>query len=126
MWRRRVCALQRNTVRRENDGVKTRWAYRAAMLVFAGCLTPLSHGAAPAKIGSGMQHQAPDSKERTDLNAATREELLRVPGMTRTWAERILRYRPYRTKKDLLDRGIVSPVVYARIKDYVIVHRETH
>jgi Helix-hairpin-helix motif len=55
---------------------------------------------------------------------ASIEELMKVPGMTRTWAGRIVRFRPYRTKLDLLQRGIVSSEVYARIKDYVIAHRE--
>ena len=44
--------------------------------------------------------------------------------MTRTWAERIVRFRPYRTKLELLEHGIVSSVVYDHIKDYVIAHRE--
>ena len=67
---------------------------------------------------------APQAEARLDLNQASLEELLRVPGMTRTWAGRILRFRPYRTKLDLLDKGIVSAPVYNRIKDCVIVHRE--
>ncbi len=44
--------------------------------------------------------------------------------MTRSWAGRIVRFRPYRTKLDLLDRGVVTSQVYDRIKDYVIAHRE--
>jgi DNA uptake protein ComE-like DNA-binding protein len=63
-------------------------------------------------------------EQRVDVNQATIEELMKVPGMTRTWAGRIVRFRPYRTKLDLLQRGIVSSEVYARIKDYVIAHRE--
>lgn len=51
-------------------------------------------------------------------------ELLKVPGMTQTWAARIVRYRPYSTKADLLQRGIVPDAVYNRIRDYVIAHRE--
>ena len=51
-------------------------------------------------------------------------DLLKVPGMTPTWAGRIVRFRPYRTKADLLDRGIVNNQVYYRIKDYVIAHRD--
>ena len=47
-----------------------------------------------------------------------------MPGMTRTWAERIVRFRPYRTKIDLEDRGVVPSEVYDRIKDYVIAHRD--
>lgn len=58
------------------------------------------------------------------MNHATIEELLKVPGMTRSWAGRIVRFRPYRTKQDLLDRGVVNNEVYNRIKDYIIAHRE--
>jgi DNA uptake protein ComE-like DNA-binding protein len=70
------------------------------------------------------RHAVPSPEQRLDINYASLEELLRIPGMTKTWAGRIVRYRPYRTKQALLDRGIVSAKVYARIKDYVIAHRE--
>jgi DNA uptake protein ComE-like DNA-binding protein len=52
------------------------------------------------------------------------DELLKVPGMTRSWAGRIVRFRPYRTKQDLLERGVVTGQVYDRIKDYVIAHQK--
>ena len=61
---------------------------------------------------------------RVDVNHAKIDELLKLPGMTRTWAGRIMRFRPYRTKQDLLDQGVVSSEVYNRIKDYIIAHRE--
>ena len=67
---------------------------------------------------------APPPEARTDINHASIEELLKVPGMTPTWAGRVVRFRPYKTKLDLLDRGIVSNQVYDRIKDYVIAHRD--
>jgi DNA uptake protein ComE-like DNA-binding protein len=69
-------------------------------------------------------HSVPPEEMRVDINHATIEELLKVPGMTRTWAGRILRFRPYRTKIDLLDRGIVNSKVYSHIKDFIIAHRE--
>ena len=69
-------------------------------------------------------HVPPPPEMRVDINHATVEELLKVPGMTRTWAGRIVRFRPYRTKQDLLDQGIVSSEVYNRIKDFIIAHRE--
>lgn len=49
---------------------------------------------------------------------------MKAPGMTRTWAARIVRFRPDRTKGDLPDRGIVTSAVYERIKNYVVAHRE--
>ena len=50
--------------------------------------------------------------------------MLKVPGMTPSWAGRIVRFRPYRTKQDLLDHGVLPSDVYDRIKDYVIAHRD--
>jgi DNA uptake protein ComE-like DNA-binding protein len=67
---------------------------------------------------------APPPEARIDINHATVDDLLKVPGMTRSWAGRIVRFRPYRTKQDLLDKGIVDDEVYDRIKDFVIAHRE--
>jgi DNA uptake protein ComE-like DNA-binding protein len=67
---------------------------------------------------------APPPEARIDINHAGVDELLKVPGMTRSWAGRIVRFRPYRTKQDLVERGVVTSQVYERIKDYVIAHRE--
>ncbi len=67
---------------------------------------------------------APSPAARVDINRATADELSKVPGMTRSWADRIVRFRPYRTKQDLLERGVVTSEVYGRIKDFVIAHRE--
>lgn len=67
---------------------------------------------------------APPPEARIDINHASVDELMKAPGMARPWAERIVRFRPYRTKQDLLDRGVVTAEVYDRIKDYMIAHRQ--
>ena len=69
-------------------------------------------------------HATPPAEFRVDINHASLEELLKVPGMTHSWAGRIVRFRPYRTKQDLVDRGVVNSDVYNRIKDFIIAHRE--
>ena len=86
-----------------------------------------------AGIASGYSSQAerpalgrqntPAPNARIDINTASLEELMKAPGMTHTWAARIIRFRPYRAKNELLDKGIVSNQVYDRIKDYIIAHR---
>lgn len=43
--------------------------------------------------------------------------------MSRVWAERIVRFRPYRSKQDLVEQGVLPGVVYARLKDHLIAHR---
>jgi DNA uptake protein ComE-like DNA-binding protein len=61
--------------------------------------------------------------EPVDINTASLDQLMKVPGLTRTWAARIIRFRPYRGKNELLDRGIVTSEVYSRIKDHIVAHR---
>jgi competence protein ComEA len=67
---------------------------------------------------------APPPEMRVDINHASVDELLKVPGMTRSWAGRIVRFRPYRTKLDLVEYGIVTSQLYDQIKDYVIAHQK--
>ena len=65
----------------------------------------------------------PPPESRVDINHASMDALMKVPGMTRSWAGRIVRFRPYRIKSDLVDHGVVTSEVYARIKNYIIAHR---
>ncbi len=66
----------------------------------------------------------PPPEARVDINHASAEELAKVPGLTPSWAGRIVRFRPYRTKQDLLDHGVLPSDVYDSIKDYIIAHRD--
>ena len=81
--------------------------------------------ALPAGVQSQRQlTQNALSAEQVDINTASLDQLIRIPGLTRTWAARIIRYRPYRGKNELLDRGVLTGEVYARIKDRIIAHRQ--
>lgn len=103
----------------------TRFAIRAMLVmvcsVAGGELVYQSQGAqkAPSRAQTSVA-----AEDKTDLNSATLEQLMKVPGMTHTWAARIIRFRPYRAKNDLIDRGVVTHEVYDRIKDYIVAHRE--
>ena len=77
----------------------------------------------PAQTSSQAK-PIPPPEDRVDINHASIAELLKVPGMTATWAARIVRFRPYRTKLDLVESGVLPSDVYDRIKDYVIAHRD--
>lgn len=96
-----------------------------SLVLLGGCFAGIAqyHSRDPRGVPT-KSPIAPPPEARTDINHASIEELLKVPGMTPTWAGRIVRFRPYKTKLDLLDRGIVSNQVYDRIKDYVIAHRD--
>jgi DNA uptake protein ComE-like DNA-binding protein len=108
--------------RAENGAVRI-LAQIAALAALSLCLSGLGQTPAGARQAPGTA-AIPAPELRVDINRATQGELLRLPGMTPSWAGRIVRFRPYRTKLDLLEKGVVSDQVYDRIKDYVIAHRE--
>jgi len=108
----------------ENRSVRLHLAAEILAIALSCSLAPglASYGyQSPAVPNNSHTIPAPD--DRVDINAASLDQLLKVPGMTRAWGERIIRYRPYRGKNDLVDRGIVTSQVYDRIKDYIIAHR---
>jgi DNA uptake protein ComE-like DNA-binding protein len=94
-----------------NDEMHPKFAKAVAVAMF---FAPLASWAS-----HGSQPPAPP----VDINRATVSELLTVPGMTPSWAGRIVRFRPYRTKLELLDQGVLPPDVYQRIRASVIAHR---
>jgi DNA uptake protein ComE-like DNA-binding protein len=74
-------------------------------------------------LSSGITSRASRSDGLVDINRASVPELMRVSGMAASWAGRIVRFRPYRTKLDLLEQGVVPPEVYRRIRDGIVAHR---
>jgi DNA uptake protein ComE-like DNA-binding protein len=113
----------------ENGPVRTQIRFMAALIVglsfgpaWQNCSARPAQQPGSARTADGKTIPPPES--RTDINHASVVELLKVPGMTPSWANRIVRFRPYRTKQDLLERGVLPSDVYDRIKNYVIAHRE--
>lgn len=72
---------------------------------------------------SDKAESSPGAMAPVDVNRATVMELMTIPGMTEVWAKRIVRFRPYRRKTDLVDHGVVSATEYEKIRDYVVAHR---
>ena len=93
-----------------------------ALMVLCFCMA----SAIPARARLVQKHDAPSAQrvEALDINHASADALMKIPGMTRVWAERIVRFRPYRAKNQILLDGIVPRAVYDRIKDRIVAHRE--
>lgn len=56
-----------------------------------------------------------------DLNRASIEQLVALPGMSVTLAQQIIEGRPYHSKTDLLHKHILSDNAYDRIKNLIAV-----
>jgi DNA uptake protein ComE-like DNA-binding protein len=119
-------SLRRTSRQAENGAVRPRIRWAALTVTLLGVCVAVA-GQNQDRDTRGVPKtsaNAPAPEARIDINHATVDELLKVPGMTASWAGRIVRFRPYHTKDDLLERGVVTSTVYDRIKDYVIAHRD--
>ncbi|MBV9181263.1 MAG: helix-hairpin-helix domain-containing protein [Acidobacteria bacterium] len=58
-----------------------------------------------------------------DLNSASKEQLLTLPGLTAPEADRIIRDRPYRDASELITRHILSKAEYDKISDRIQASR---
>jgi competence protein ComEA len=58
-----------------------------------------------------------------DLNAATKEQLLSLPGVTSAQADRVIASRPYDKPSELLTRRIIPKSEYDKIADLVTVKK---
>jgi DNA uptake protein ComE-like DNA-binding protein len=109
----------------ENGSVQAIRITALAIIVLLGSLTGIAPSRGQRNTNSPKAPvTAPPSEARVDINHASVAELIRVPGLTRSWANRIVRFRPYYTKQDLLDMGVVNSQIYDRIRTYVIAHRD--
>lgn len=82
-----------------------------AALVLA---TPLP----PTPVAAAATEQA--AEILVDLNSATREELVALPGVGEAYADKIVKNRPYKRKDELVSRGIVPKKVYKKFQKMVI------
>jgi len=63
------------------------------------------------------------SDKAIDINNASREDLLNLPGMTQHEADRIIAERPFKNAHELVARHIIPESEYDKISDRVIVGR---
>ena len=90
----------------------------------------LSFAQAPpdTKKAPATKKEAPSAStaakhELIDLNSATKEQLMTLPGIDDATADKIIAGRPYKMKSELKSKKIVSAEAYSKISSHVVAKK---
>jgi competence protein ComEA len=78
--------------------------------------TPATGTTMGGNMGGNMAAKA----DLLDINSATKDQLMALPGIGVAYSQKIIDGRPYAMKSQLLSKKIIPPATYNKIVDKII------
>jgi DNA uptake protein ComE-like DNA-binding protein len=102
-------------------------ALAAAALLAAVPLAAADKPAAspkPAAKAADTKAASPAPADLMDINTATVEQLMTLPGIGDAYAKKIVEHRPYKSKYELVSHKIIPNATYSKIRELIIAKQK--
>jgi competence protein ComEA len=113
-----LAAAQGESSAPANDASKSAPAAASAQSVAPATSQPAASNAKSAS--SASKSSTHSSAPKVDLNSASREDLMKVPGIGDATADKIIAARPFKSKSELMSKKIVTESQYKKLSAHVI------
>jgi competence protein ComEA len=92
------------------------------LVLFLMFLLAAGSGFAQDKKAAGKttQPQATEKTDLVDINSASKQDLMQLPGIGDAYAQKIIDGRPYKGKNQLVQKKIIPQATYDKISDKIV------
>ena len=103
--------------------MRQKLAVRLLFLLVSICLVGGAAFAQGKDTGKKATPPAASSNQKTeliDINSASKQQLMSLPGIGDAYSQKIIDNRPYRGKNDLVRKNIIPQATYDKISGQII------
>src|SRR5689334_4928261 len=90
-----------------------------------GAGSALAQGKDAAKKASPPAASTKQKSELIDINSASKQELMTLPGIGDAYSQKIIDNRPYRAKNELIQKKLIPQATYDKISGQIIAKQNT-